>query len=219
MTYYYFVPKWFFGFDITLEILFAMIALTVCLYSFKIYKLSEQREARIFGYSFLLISLSYIIWALLNFLILSRTNADITRVTIEGLANLGLIGLYSYIILFVAGLITLAYTKFKIKSGKVYYIILGLSLLVLAVSVNKIITFRIVSVFLLTFILYSYIEEYSRNKNKRTLMVIFAFLFLLLSNLDFIFSLTYYQSYIVGHILELVAYILILSSLISSVKK
>ncbi len=221
MVYYYVIPKWFFSLDIGLKILFASITFLVSFFSYKVYKISEHREAKLFSLSFLLISLSYFSWSLLNFLILPsyKTAEEITRLIIERNTYLLLLGVFTHMALFLSGLITIVYTQFKIKNGKVYYMMLGLALLVLASSFNKVMTFHILSAFLLTFIIYNYIEEYSKRNNKKTLFVLIAFIFLFLSSIDFIFSLSYYQAYVIGHLFELIAYILILLSLISSIRK
>ena len=219
MTYYYLVPKWFVGFDIFTELIFATITFAVAFFSFKVYRLSGQKEARLFGSSFLLISLSYIMWAIASFFIFSHYKGELTSLVIEKLATFASIGVYTYILFFAAGLITLAYTKLKVNDGRVYYIMLGLGLMLIVSSVNRIITFHILVAFLLTFAIYSYFIEYSINKNKKTLLVALSLSLLLFSSIGFIFSLEYYQAYITGRLTELLAYIFILISLILSIRK
>ena len=69
-----FIPSWFFGYGVILELAFAVITLAVSLYSFKIYRMSDQEQSRLFGISFLLFSISYFIQSALNFAILSELN-------------------------------------------------------------------------------------------------------------------------------------------------
>ncbi|MEK6854793.1 MAG: hypothetical protein AABX73_01080 [Nanoarchaeota archaeon] len=219
MSYYYLVPPSFFAISIVIEVFFALIALSVAFVSLKIYKLSKQRETRLFGISFLLISVSYIVWAIMHFFVLFRAEEIFARLSIENISLLGKIAITIHALIFVSGLITLAYTTLKIKNSKVYYMMLGLSLIVIAASLNKLITFRILSVFILSFITYNYFGEYLRNKNKKTLIIFISFFLLLISNTDFIFSLKYYQAYIVGHIIEFIAYLFILASLIHTIRR
>ncbi len=235
MVYFYLVPSSFLKFSIIMQILFAIVSILVSYFSFSIYKISKQREIKLFGISFLLISFSYIILAIIHSAVAFPAIANIGRLVTNNISRLGGIGLLLYIILFTVGLITLSYTKIKIKSGKAYYLLLGLALITLTNPLlitltiyspitsgsvyTLLITSKILSVFLLTFIIYSYLEEYSRNNNKRTLLVTIAFTLLFLSNIDFIFSIKYYQAYIIGNILELIAYIFILISLVLSIKK
>lgn len=221
MVYYYLIPKWFFGLDISLKFLFAFITLAVSFFSFKIYRLSEHRETKLFAISFFLIFLSFLSSGLVNSIVLSgaKPTEDITHFVIERNTFFLFLGLFVHMAFFIAGLITLVYTQFKIKNGKVYYIMLGLALMIVFSAYNKVVTFNILSAFLITFIIYNYVNEYAKRGNKKIILVIVAFILLLLSSANFTFALTYYQTYIVGHMLGLAAYILIISSLISSIRK
>ncbi len=221
MVYYYLIPQWFFGLDISLKFLFAFITLIVSFFSYKIYRLSEHRETKLFSASFFLIFLSFLSLALVNSIILSgtKTAEEITSFAIERNAFFLFLGLFIHMAFYIAGLITLVYTQFKIKNGKVYYIMLGLGLLVIFSAYNKVVTFNILSAFLLTFIIYNYINEYVKSGNKKTIMVIIAFIFLLLSSANYSLALEYYQAYLVGHILGLIAYTLIILNLITSIRK
>ncbi|MBI2631584.1 hypothetical protein HYW75_01115 [Candidatus Pacearchaeota archaeon] len=221
MVYYYLIPKWFFGLDVSLKFLFAFITLAVSFFSYKIYKLSEHRETKLFGISFFLIFLSFLSSGLVNSIVLSgaKSAEDITHFVIERNTYFLFIGLFLHMVFYISGLITLVYTQFKLKNGKVYYIMLGLALLIIFSAYNKVVTFNILAVFLITFIIYNYINDYAKSGNKKIILVIIAFVLLLLSSANFSFSLAYYQAYIVGHILELMGYLLIALSLILSLKK
>ena len=235
MTYFYIVPKVFLEFSIIMQIIFAIVALLVSYFSFKIYKISRQRETKLFGISFLLISISYMIWAMIHSAVVFPSIIKIAQMTTTNISRLGGIGMLAHVIIFISGLITLAYTTLKIKSGKIYYLILTLGIISIIAPLiimliifeplesstlyTLLITSRILSIFFLTFIIYNYLEEYSKNKNKKTLLIGAAFFLMLLSNADFIFSLMYYQAYILGHILEFIAYLFILISLLHTIKK
>ncbi len=235
MSYFYIVPEGFLKFSIAMQILFALVSFLVAYFSFKIYNLSRQREIKLFGISFLLISCSYILWAIIHLSIVSDSLIKLVKLTTPNLARLGLIAVSLHVTLFIIGLLTLAYINLKIKRGKVFYLITGLSMITLIapliivktiyepVEFQSLMTIligsRILSIFLLTFIIFNYFEEYIKNKNKKTLMVWIAFSLLLLSNTDFILSLAYYQAYIMGNILEFMAYVFILISLILTIRK
>ncbi|MDO8508604.1 MAG: hypothetical protein Q7S27_02875 [Nanoarchaeota archaeon] len=235
MTYFYLVPQSFLKFSILMQIIFALVALSVSYFSLKIYKISRQREIKLFGISFILIALSYVIWAVIHSAIAYPSLIEFAKIATENVSRLGGIGMLAHVILFISGLITLSYTTVKIKSGKIYYLLLTLGIISLVAPIivtriifepiassavyNLLITSRILSIFFLIFIIYNYFEEYSNNKNKKTLLIGIAFCLLLLSNADFIFSLTYYPAYIMGHILEFIAYLFILISLLLTIKK
>lgn len=235
MVYFYLVPKEFLTISIVIEVLFALILLSVALFSLKVYYISKQRETKLFGISFFLIALSYIMLACIHITILSETITAIAQSITPNLARLGVVGISAQILLFLSGLVTLAYTKLRIKSGKIYFLLMGLSLITLITPFiivtllynpiefrslqTLLLTLRVLAIFILIFILYNYIEECLRNKNKKTLMITIAFSLLLVSNAEFMFSLAYYQAYIIGHILEFIAYLFILISLILTVRK
>ena len=219
MLYSYFIPNWFFGFDIAMELLFSFITFLVAIFAFRVSSITKDRKTKLFGISFLLISLSYVIWAGLNFWSVKLVNTGFREISINSVAFVGVSSLYAYMVLFVAGLVTLAYIICSEGKGKTYYLLLGLSLLVVASSLYKLVSFRILSIFLISFILYHYFDEYLKNKNKKTLYVFLAFILLFLSSIDFLLLPLYYQTYVLGHILELAAYLLILVTLIKSVKR
>lgn len=216
MTHLYIVPDWFFGFDIAMEILFGIITLAVAISAYRIYKISRDRSTKNFGTGFLLISLSYLAWAALNFFALTKIDDGLREFALERFALFGAIGLFAHIILLAVGLITLVYATLRIRSLKVYYLLLGLELLVIASSYDRVITVRIISVFLLSYLAYHFFVEWRTHRNSNIFYSFAAFALLLLSNLDFAFSTNYYQAYVLGHILELGAYILILKNLIST---
>jgi uncharacterized protein involved in response to NO len=183
----YLIPNWFFGFDIGMEMLFAVVTILVSIIAFRIYSMTEDRKVKLFGLAFLFIGLSYIAWAGINLWFTQLIGDETRELSIESIATIGVIGLYSYIILFISGLINLVSTTCESYKGRAYYLLFGLSLLVIVSSINKLITFRIVSAFLLFFVAYHYFEEYLKNKNKKTLYVMLAITLLFISNVTFIF--------------------------------
>jgi len=209
------IPAWFFGYDILLEIAFALISLTVALYAFKMYKLSDQESSKLFGFAFLFISISYFIQSFLNFAILSKLNENIcTLMKVQSVDSFNVIGIYVHMIFFIIGLVTLAYMTFNLKNKKLYSILLILAILPILFSVNQLYVFYMISSLLLAYILIHYTSNYLGNRQTKTMMVLIAFLFLLFSNLHFIFSVNHSLYYVIGHFLELIAYSLILLNLI-----
>ncbi len=135
------------------------------------------------------------------------------------LAYLDALGFTLYMLLFIAGLVTFAYATLKLERGEIYYLLLGTSLLVVVSSSAKFITFRLLAVFLLTFVAYHYYCAWRENKNKRILYVFLATALLLLSSITFIFAPHYYQAYVIGHLLEFGAYLCMLFTLVKSLKR
>ncbi|MEK6889079.1 MAG: hypothetical protein AABW80_03140 [Nanoarchaeota archaeon] len=219
MAYAYIIPEWFFGLDITLEIIFGLITLLVSIFAFNIYKTSKERSIGLLSLSFLFISLSYLTWAFVN-LVIAPTLVDKLRIiTLGTVPKAFILAIYTHYGLFILGLVTLAYTTFQVKKIRIYYVLSIISILVVVVSVNKLITSRIVSAFLLFFITYHYFKEWRNKRNKRALWIFGSFFLLTLGSIDFIFSANFYATYVIGHILEFGAYSLILGGLIHLLRK
>ena len=214
------VPSWFFGYDIVLELAFAIITLIVSIFSFKIFKLTKQRQLKLFGISFLFISLSYFVQSFVNFAIVIKLNEEICRIIKVITVNTwNTFGIYAYVILFVAGLITLAYMTFKVNNNKIYLLLLMVSVFALLISPNTLYLYHIISSILLTFIVLHYFKNYIKRKQLKTLLVLSAFIFLLFGRVHFILSVNHGLYYILGHFLELFAYLLILTNLLLVIRK
>lgn len=215
-----FIPSWFFGYGVILELAFAIITLAVSLYSFKIYRMSDQEQSRLFGISFLLFSISYFIQSALNFAILSEFNERFfSIVDLQKVLTLDNLSIFVHMILFTLGLVTLTYMIIEKKKKWIYPTMIGIAMLFLIFSVNKVQLFYVLSSFLLIFILAHYIGNYTKNKKGKTLLVLIAFAFLLLGHLHFILLAQHSLFYVIGNFLELIAYILILINLLRILKK
>lgn len=219
MIYSYLIPDWFFKFGVGMEILFGIVTISIALMAFSCYRTLKEKSLMRFGTGFLLIALSYLTWVIINLVLVKETGTGYRALVSEGLPVLYIASIYLHMILFTSGLITLAYTTFKVEKGEVYYLLLGLGLLVIVSSFNKLVTFRILSVFLLIFITYNYLMDWMKNKNKKSLIILASFSLLLLSNLDLVFSEQFYLSYVVSHVLELCAYAIMLIGLVKTLKK
>ena len=219
MTHLYVVPDWFLGYSILLEVVFVIITILVSLYSFKIYKLSHQRQSQLFGIGFLSISLSYIVLSFLNFAIFSKLNDDIcTCLRISNIDVLHNFWMYIHMILFLIGLITLAYMALKVKSSKTYSLLFIIVIISLLFSPDKLSFFNLIASILLIYIVIHYIMVYVTNKKFRTLLVLISFIFLLFGRIHFLFSVDHGLYYVIAHFLILIAYSLILVNLILILK-
>lgn len=214
MAQLYVVPKWFFGYDIAMEIIFTLVTFAVAYYSLKVYSIYHQKSSKAFGIGFGFISASYLIWALINLFLLSEVNESMDAININEIISLGLVGLYSYMFFYIIGVSILAYITLKVKDLKIYFLIVSLSLVGIMLSSNKIIAFHLISAILLSYVVYFYLIEYIVNKNKRTFLVLLAFVFMVLTSINLIFIVTDYYYYIAAHLLNLIAYGLILANLL-----
>jgi hypothetical protein len=216
----YLVPTWFFGYDVALELLFAVITLAVSIYALRLYRLSGQKQSRFFGLGFLFISASYFVQSFINFAIISKLNENIcTVLKINSIALWNYIGMNIYAVLFLSGLITLVYTTFKIDNPKLYSLLLLTLLASMLSNPNMLHVFHLISSILLVYLVMHYLMTYLKKKKSRVTLVLVAFIFILFGNVHFIFSINHSPYYVIGHLLELVGYICILTNLVRTVKK
>ena len=209
----YIIPDWFFGYTIILGLIFGIITLIVGVYALKIYKLSAQKASKNFGIGFIFISIAYFIQTILNLVLFSKL--QIQKVISLSTFNMwGNIGIYLYMLFFLAGLITLVYVTLGVNNFRVYSLLFILLMGSLIITPFKLNIFHIFSSILFVYIIIHYLINYLRNKNYKNLIVFIAFIFLLLSNIQFIFSLKNGLYYVIGDILSFVAYLLILINLI-----
>ncbi|MEK6947540.1 MAG: hypothetical protein AABX32_08095 [Nanoarchaeota archaeon] len=219
MMNYAIVPHWFFGYNVLLEMLFFAITLLVGAYALKIYQISGQRQSKLFGISFLMISASYFIQSVLNFAS-SYSMADGCNTQTMSLAyTLNIAGIYAQMLLFTVGLVTLAYMTLRIKNLKAYFLFAAIAIGTLLASSAKLYFFYIISSILLIYISFFYLRNYLQSRKANALIVFIGFLFLLFAKIHFIFSINHGAFYVAGHLLEFVAYVLILINLISVIRR
>lgn len=200
------IPPWFIGYNIILEFLFALISFAVSHYAFKVYRISDQRSARLFGIAFLCIGIAYAVQSFLNLGVVEYAGGN----TFAAYA----IGIYIHMALWIVALTTLAYVACKLNNRHFYVLLLSSLLLSIFFSANGGFLFYLISSLLLVFICVFYFQNYMKSRQLNTMLVLMAFLFLLFGKIHFLFALDHGTYYVIGHILELVAYSLILANLV-----
>jgi hypothetical protein len=214
----YIIPKWFAGFSIIMEILFGIVSALVSAFAYKIYKISNEKNIRMFSIGFLFIFISYVLRGIINLFIVSQLTGDVRTINLDHLQSAALIGVYLHMAFFIIGLITIFYANIKTNKKESYFLMLGLGLLSVFTYIGYIAAFHLTAVLLLLFINYHYAKDYIKNKNHRTLLVFMAFILLLLSHAAYLTPDIEIQVYVISHFLELIAYFLILFSLLRAAK-
>ncbi|MFH1174939.1 MAG: hypothetical protein V1725_07435 [archaeon] len=211
----YLIPSWFSGFDILFQIAFAIVALLVSIYAFKVYKLSGQQASKIFGIGFLLIFISYFLQLLLNIIVLVQLNDEICNmIQLKDVALLYNIGVYTHLFFFILGLGVLSFISVHLEGWKARTLLLIIIFTALLLSINGFLMYYLLSSILLAFLVIHYGQNYARHRRKHTLLVLIGFVFLLLGSIYFMFSSERGLFYVLGNALALVAFILILTNLL-----
>lgn len=219
MFFTYLSPNWFSGYDVTLELIFAIIATIISAFAFKIYRTTNLKQIKLFSISFGFIALSYVVQAIFNTAAIMEVHESNILMELKSIVFLKIMGLYTHMVLTIIGLCILAYMTFKIDKTRVLWLMLIISILGIFLSVNNLFIFFIFSVVYLMAITWHFITNYLEHKEKKTLLIVTAFLFLLFGNLHFIMSVNHQLFYVIGHILELIAYMLILINFYLVLKK
>lgn len=214
----YLIPKWFFGYDIALEFVFGIVSLLIALYSIHIYRLSGQRECKVFGMGFLSLALGYFSWAFINLYVVSHLVGETFELSIDNLGFIGAIGVYSYVLFSLLGLATLAYMTVGSRKQRAYILIVTLSILSIIFASSKPLAFYFVSSFLLLFVVSHYFYAFSRARTHGTFLSLVAFVFIFLGNIDFIFATLHDVHYVFGHVLQLIGYLLAFVGLVSTMR-
>ena len=214
MVSFYLVPNWFFGFGIILEIIFALITAAVAAAAFRIYRASSQNEFRLFGLSFISISLSYLLIALINLLVVSQISDEVRELSLSQITTFSLFGLYLHIFLFISGLTLLCYTSLKLNNSKILILLAFMELFLIFLSANKAFAFFLMAALFISFLIAHYTSEYFSRRNPKTLLILLSFIILLIARWELILSVGNYTSYVISHVLELIAYSIILANLI-----
>jgi hypothetical protein len=217
MVNIYTIPSWFFGYDIVLELLFALVTLFVALYAWRVYRISKEREFGLMGVAFTFISLSFFAWSIINMFMVEELNEATRVLVLHSITLLSVIGVYSHILLFMCGLITLFFMTVKNGDDRMYALTIILSILGILFAMSKTMAVYTFSSIILAFITYYYAKNYVKNKNFTTFTIMSAFVLLLSASLLMLFDGLPYV-YVICHIFEFVSFSAILIALISILK-
>ena len=214
----YFLPQWFIMYGLGLELVFAIITFLVALYAYKVYKLTSQKEHKLFSLGFLLVSFSYICWFILNLFALIELNDNLLTLEIGNAVKLINLGAYLHILFSLLGLIFLVYTSLKVKRAGIFVLISSLTIFSILLTDRKALMFYFLSSILVLYLVAHYFLEYRKKKNIRLIVMSSAFFFLFLGTFELIFTSRYSEDYVVGHIFILISYLIILLNLASVFK-
>lgn len=211
----YALPTWFVGFDEYLELLFALVSLLVTIFALRIYQLTEGRQVKLFTVSFMLISISYFIQSFFNSGALSYLiNNNYLLISEASILTVVFLGIYSYFLFFLMGLITFTYMTLDRRSIRLYSLISLSAVLSLVFSLNRILLFYAMSSLFLVYIAVNYIKQLYKSGQPRIITPLAAFFLLLVANLGFMLSSNTGRFYIAGHFLELGAFSLLLVNML-----
>ena len=205
----YLMPSWFKGIDISLEIIFAVITFLVAFFSFRIYHLTGEKEHRNFAIGFSTISFSYLVWAFLNYFVVSEIQGGICVLRLQEILVVSSILIYFFMVLYSFGFFLVYNSTLNqriFESSGLMFLIITLGLYFVC---DKTIIFALFSTLFPLFISIHYFRTYLVNHKGSTFFLALAFILISLSSLLFEFAADNYIYYLIKHGLELISYSLI----------
>ncbi len=223
-------PEWFIPTEFVFEIISIVITLIIFIYSYKIYKLSNNKRYYYLSLGFLAMAMGFLFKVINSSVVLFNLNhgffvkvyesliIPIVRHTYVYTASLIL---YAFLIL--SGYIIISCLALNIKSKKVIFSLLFIAFLaaILIRQARSFTFFYFFAFFLLAAHILPYMyENFKKQKSQTSFLVFLSFLFLTLANLVFI-GITNYgvKLYIIGQSLSLVGYILLMINLVLVLRK
>jgi hypothetical protein len=214
MAHIFLYPQWFFAYSIIMQVFFAVITLIISFFSFRIYRFTEAKNLRTFGAAFFFIAIAYIVQAIVNLLILQKLDDDLSIIiNLKNVFLINLFGLYLHALFYVTGLLLLLYTTLKIDNWQIFLILFAVIIITIFFSTHKLFMFYVMSTLLWLFIVLYYFMYYLTHKRMNNLLVLLGLFLLFVSTVYFTFALNKETYYVVGHIIEIVAYGLLLTNL------
>lgn len=229
----YYTPGWFNGWDILIETVSLIVALLIAAYSLRMYSISKENRYGYFSFAFILVAIALFLKSFTSGILYFTPIRDVAAEVLRPIAGPSLS--YSHL-LYRAGfflqmlpmlgawlLIFFISQKSRARLSKFYEVsqialFIYLILLISVVSNFRYFVFYLTSAVLLGLIVLNYYKNYLNTKNKNAKKVMWAFLFILLGNLMFIFVFLFDQFYALGEIFLLIGFLLLLYTY-SKVKK
>ena len=144
-------PAWFNTFDSIFQILFAVVTLIIAAFSYKAYKLMQERKYKYFCAGFFMMSAGFFVISLSNLLIYTRFyDGIVTRLAEFNLANLFYM---VHIFLMLLSYMLLLVIAMKLQQRRLIALLFAFILLFTVFSYQYYLKFHIISFMLLVFIL------------------------------------------------------------------
>lgn len=179
-------PSWFLGVAAGIEIFCALVALAICFFGYRSYKLMDEKKLLYFSLAFFLIALNLLAHSLLNLAI----NFNFLKDILGKAAQLGIkLLLGSYFLLII--MVMLAYMSFIIIYSKttrpgtiaMFYL---LTLIIGVMSFQSYLKIHLISAILSGIIVFYTGMNYFKKRNTNSLLVFSAFSLITLFHLMFV---------------------------------
>lgn len=201
-------PAWFNTFDSIFQLLFAVVTLIICGFSYKAYRLLQERKYKYFSAGFLMISAGFFILSLSNLLLYTGVyDGIVTRLGGLNLANLLYLG---HIFLLLLGYMLLLVVAMKLQQRRLTALLFAFIILFTAFSFQYYLKFHMIAFMLLAFMTWQFYDNYKEKKSLNSGLVFSTFYMLAFAEIFLLAMIFMPILYVVGHILQLIGYSLLL---------
>lgn len=214
-----FSPYWFYGIDTFFDIFCLLTTLLISFYSYRVYKFSKKINYKWFSLSLLLISLGFVSKIFTNLTIYFPVLMNVTfgsfTITYSIMRHsdiLSILGHLAHRFLMLTGFFGIYWLISKSKEKNKIPLILFLLFATTILSAYAYPAFSMTMIILLSHIVYYYTINYKKNRNRKTALILWGFILLLLSQILFIFLFLDLSVYVASEIVQSIGYILLLCS-------
>ncbi len=157
------VPPWFFGFDSVMYLLSAVIGFLVSFHAFKLYNITSKKSHFYLYASFAVLGMGLLVLGVTTVFSISVSSASVFADTVSWVDDFGF-WIYYASSAFAYGLLVMMYLPEKLKFP-----------IFLPLWFNGFPYFQIVSLFLLSYVIFRSTANYVLNRNSDALLVMLAF--------------------------------------------
>ena len=226
----FFTPEWFQGWDLGFQGISLVIALLIAMYSFRMYKVTDENKFAYFAGAFVLIAIGFISSIITQSLVYFRpvrTVAMDMLVPVVGRAAKGVnysqlffrTGFFVSMVTTLGAWLLMFFVSQK-RSGRLkrYYDVSQIALFVYLLVLISIVSnftyfvFYLTSLVIIGLTVLNYYKNYlntNRNRNAKTVMN--AFIALMVGHLFFVFVFLFPSFYVIGQVLVLIGLLMLLS--------
>lgn len=213
-------PDWFLGFGSLLEFFTTLIAFFIGYYSYKVFRINNEKKYFCLGFSFFAIAMAFLSKALTNIAIylelIRKVDISVKLVDINFLYKIGFI---THIALILIAYITLVSLSLKIKDTRVISLFVVTAVLATIIGSSSLLFFNVISFIFLLYVVPYFYRNYTKSKNINSLIVTISFLLIALSHLMNVLIFTGSNIfYVYGEVIQLLGYVGLLTNLIWCLK-
>ncbi|MEM3126585.1 MAG: hypothetical protein QW331_00755 [Candidatus Woesearchaeota archaeon] len=204
------IPQWFHGWDIVIDSISVLAALLISLFSYRAYKLTDNKKYFVFFLAFLLIGLSFIlkigIHAWLYYKIFTENTGKITVQELSGILDVKVVGSFLYRLSMLLGLLAIFSLLNRINNVSVNFLFVYFIAILTFFSNYVNFVYHITATVML-FIICSLLKENAKRKKTASATLVFiAFTLLLASQLLFVFEAMQIELYAIGESVQLLGF-------------